>query len=199
LIRVGILADTAIRARSLADLLSDDDRIQVVSVSVFPHLGQENHFAYLDVLVVASPALVRSLPTDGPPAVVLGDEGEPGWTFREPIRGWLPGNPTSPELSAAISAVVQNLLVLTDTQAKRRFGTPRQHEIEESIGEALTPRELEVLRMLADGLGNKQIGERLGISDHTAKFHVAQILGKLGAGSRAEAVAIGMRRGLVPL
>jgi DNA-binding CsgD family transcriptional regulator len=58
---------------------------------------------------------------------------------------------------------------------------------------------LEVLRMLADGLGNKEIADRLGISDHTAKFHVAQILAKFGAGSRAEAVAIGMRRGLVPV
>jgi DNA-binding NarL/FixJ family response regulator len=53
--------------------------------------------------------------------------------------------------------------------------------------------------MLAAGLGNKEIGSRLHISDHTAKFHVSQILGKLGAGSRAEAVSIGMRRGIVPL
>jgi DNA-binding CsgD family transcriptional regulator len=53
--------------------------------------------------------------------------------------------------------------------------------------------------MLAAGLGNKAIGARLGISEHTAKFHVAQILGKLDAGSRAEAVSIAMRRGLVPL
>jgi DNA-binding CsgD family transcriptional regulator len=63
----------------------------------------------------------------------------------------------------------------------------------------LTPREREVLHMLAAGLGNKEIGARLGISDHTAKFHVSQILAKLNAGSRAEAVSIAMRRGLVPL
>ncbi len=65
--------------------------------------------------------------------------------------------------------------------------------------EALTARELQVLRMLADGLANKEIAAQLGISDHTAKFHVAQILAKLGAGSRAEAVAAGIRSGLVPI
>lgn len=63
----------------------------------------------------------------------------------------------------------------------------------------LTPREREVLHMLAAGLGNKEIAARLGISDHTAKFHVSQILSKLDAVSRAEAVSIAMRRGLVPL
>lgn len=78
-------------------------------------------------------------------------------------------------------------------------GQSGQKQMDDSIGEALTPREFEVLRMLADGLGNKEIANRLGISDHTAKFHVAQILAKLGAGSRTEAVAIGMRRGLVPV
>ena len=61
----------------------------------------------------------------------------------------------------------------------------------------LTAREIEVLGMLAEGLGNKTIASRLGISTHTAKFHVASILAKLGAGSRTEAVTIGMRRGLV--
>lgn len=61
----------------------------------------------------------------------------------------------------------------------------------------LTPREIEVLRMLAEGLANKQIAARLGISDHTVKFHVAAIFAKLRASSRTEAVMLGARRGLV--
>jgi len=65
--------------------------------------------------------------------------------------------------------------------------------------EALTKREIEVLRMVADGLSNKEIAAELGISTHTAKFHVAQIIAKLGAMSRTEAALIGVRRGLVPL
>ena len=65
--------------------------------------------------------------------------------------------------------------------------------------ESLTARERQVLQMLAAGLGNKEIAARLKISEHTAKFHVASILGKLSASSRTEAVAIGLRRGLILL
>ena len=63
--------------------------------------------------------------------------------------------------------------------------------------EHLTPREQEVLQLLAQGLPNKLIATRLGISDHTAKFHVNGILGKLGAQSRTEALAQAARLGLV--
>jgi DNA-binding NarL/FixJ family response regulator len=63
----------------------------------------------------------------------------------------------------------------------------------------LTGRETEVLRMIADGLANKEIAWRLGISEHTVKFHVSALLGKLGAGSRAEAVGAGIRQGAIML
>ncbi len=64
---------------------------------------------------------------------------------------------------------------------------------------ALTPREVEVLRLLADGASNKVIAYKLGISDHTVKFHVTSILSKLNAGTRTEAVTLGVRMGLVYL
>jgi DNA-binding NarL/FixJ family response regulator len=63
----------------------------------------------------------------------------------------------------------------------------------------LTARETEVLRMIAEGLANKEIAWRLGISDHTVKFHVSALLGKLGAGSRAEAIGAGIRQGVIML
>ena len=63
----------------------------------------------------------------------------------------------------------------------------------------LTPREKEVLQFIALGLANKTIAGRLGISEHTVKFHVASLLSKLGAASRTEAVLLGARRGLVVL
>jgi DNA-binding NarL/FixJ family response regulator len=63
----------------------------------------------------------------------------------------------------------------------------------------LTSREREVLRMLADGAANKTIAWKLGISEHTVKFHVAQILAKLNAGTRTEAVTLGIRQGLILL
>jgi NarL family two-component system response regulator YdfI len=64
---------------------------------------------------------------------------------------------------------------------------------------ALTPREIEVLRLLADGASNKIIAHRLGISDHTVKFHVTSILSKMNASTRTEAVTLGVRMGLVYL
>jgi DNA-binding NarL/FixJ family response regulator len=64
---------------------------------------------------------------------------------------------------------------------------------------ALTAREMDVLRLMAQGLGNKSIGRELAISSHTAKYHVAAVLTKLGVHTRAEAVSRGIRRGLVPL
>ena len=64
-------------------------------------------------------------------------------------------------------------------------------------GPGLTPREMEVLGLLADGLANKEIGVRLGISAHTAKFHVESLLRKLDAANRAEAVREGIGRGLI--
>jgi NarL family two-component system response regulator YdfI len=65
--------------------------------------------------------------------------------------------------------------------------------------EALTPREIDVLELLAEGLSNKGIARRLGISDQTVKFHVASISGKLGAHSRTGAVRLAVRRGLITL
>jgi len=65
--------------------------------------------------------------------------------------------------------------------------------------EALTHRELEVLELLAEGLPNKGIAERLGISDQTVKFHIASIMGKLGASNRVETVRRAVRRGLLSL
>jgi DNA-binding NarL/FixJ family response regulator len=70
---------------------------------------------------------------------------------------------------------------------------------ESELVEALTARELDVLELLAEGLPNKVIGERLGISDQTVKFHVASITGKLGAANRTDAVRLGVRRGLIAL
>ena len=65
--------------------------------------------------------------------------------------------------------------------------------------EALTARELQVLELLAEGLANKAIAERLGISDQTVKFHVSSISGKLGAANRTDAVRRAVRRGLLTL
>lgn len=115
---------------------------------------------------------------------------------RGPVRAVLPSDATAGELLAAVAAVAAGLVVFHPDALRR---APRPVRAEPDRAQPLTGREIEVLGMLAEGLGNKAIGSRLGISTHTAKFHVASILSKLGAGSRAEAVSIGMRRGLVAI
>jgi two-component system, NarL family, nitrate/nitrite response regulator NarL len=111
-------------------------------------------------------------------------------------RGLLARDLASGRLSAALQAVAQGLVVLDDrlpegAMVRRPAGPP--------LVEPLTPRETEVLHLLGQGLSNRGIAERLAISEHTAKFHVNAILGKLGAQSRAEAVAQGVRLGLLLL
>ena len=118
------------------------------------------------------------------------------------VRAVLPRDATSGEILAAIDAVVAGLVVLHPDALDVARGPRARREAQPARGAAdpaqpLTAREIEVLGMLAEGLGNKAIASRLGISTHTAKFHVASILAKLGAGGRTEAVTIGMRRGLV--
>jgi DNA-binding NarL/FixJ family response regulator len=96
------------------------------------------------------------------------------------------------QIIQAIKAVAAGLTVLDSA-------LNLQPSEQENLAEPLTPRETEVLRLLADGLGNKDIADRLSISEHTIKFHIRSILGKLGAASRTEAVARGLRSGLIEL
>lgn len=96
-------------------------------------------------------------------------------------------------LTAAVLGVAAGLVVVDpDLEARgpESAGAP---------GDDLTPREMEVLRLLAEGKPNKGIAFDLGVSEHTAKFHVGSILSKLDAGSRTEAVTLAIRRGLLPL
>jgi DNA-binding NarL/FixJ family response regulator len=75
----------------------------------------------------------------------------------------------------------------------------RVEDGEAVFAEPLTPREIDVLELVAQGLPNKRIAERLGISDQTVKFHVASIAGKLGAANRTDAVRRAVRRGMITL
>jgi DNA-binding CsgD family transcriptional regulator len=86
-----------------------------------------------------------------------------------------------------------------DTTYVGRAFTARQTLRDAGFDEPLTPREIQVLELLAEGLPNKAIAARLGISDQTAKFHVASISSKLGAANRTDAVRRAVRRGLITL
>lgn len=100
-------------------------------------------------------------------------------------------------LAAAVQAVSAGLTVLEGTLGGELLR--RQPPLSPQLAEPLTPREVEVLQLLAEGLSNRMVGERLGISEHTAKFHVNAILGKLGAQGRTDAVMRAARLGLILL
>jgi DNA-binding NarL/FixJ family response regulator len=109
----------------------------------------------------------------------------------------LPHDADAGALSAALAAAAEGLIVLAPVFA------PVHHpalgrDVSASI-EELTPRELDVLQLLAEGLPNKAIARRLGISEHTVKFHLDAVLGKLDAHSRTEAVTRAARLGLIIL
>jgi DNA-binding NarL/FixJ family response regulator len=196
LIRVVILADTVARALSLAELVAEDERFEVLEASSAIDHRSLGTSMPVDVVVAACLAPERLAQVDVP--VVLLDDQPPGASLRSPVRAHFPLRTSPAEIAAAIEAAAHQLTTLTEEQAALWLHG-RDSDADADFHEELTPRELEILRMLADGSTNKEIGNRLGISDHTAKFHVAQILAKLRAAGRAEAVAIGIRRGLVPL
>jgi len=116
------------------------------------------------------------------------------------IHAIITRDPDGEELRLALEAADAGLVLLHPSSAERlsslAFSSPESAAAE---AEPLTPREKQVLRLIGEGLGNKQIATRLEISEHTAKFHISSILGKLHVGSRAEAVSQGIRRGLIPI
>lgn len=197
MIRVTIVADLLSHAHALADLLVPDERIEILAAGDRFSAALEGIEDITDVLIVAGLAL-NKLPFTGPPLVMVNDGPVEEKLFAKDVRAWLPSNVSQAELSAAVTAAAANLHVLTTNQMERRRRNS-SFPVTEEIPDALTRRELEVLRTLANGSGNKEIADQLGISDNTVKFHIAQIMAKLGAHSRTEAVAIGMKRGLVPV
>jgi len=150
----------------------------------------------------AAEALARhaALPP-GAPAVLLGEQ------LREVARraaaepralALLAPSASPARLRAALAAVLQGLCVREPGEDGEPFDRPRTPS-PALDHEALTPRELEVFELIGKGLSNRDIAGVLGISAHTAKFHVGQILAKVGAATRAEAVGTGLRLGLIGL
>jgi two-component system, NarL family, nitrate/nitrite response regulator NarL len=111
-------------------------------------------------------------------------------------RGVLLRDAAPERLWAALAAVAGGLVVIDPELADL---LPRARRAAAELVEPLTPRETEALQLLAEGRSNKAIARALGISEHTAKFHVNAILGKLGAETRTEALAHAARLGLVLL
>lgn len=137
--------------------------------------------------------------------VILADAPPGDWTtevLRLGVRAVLPRRATAEEILHTVVAAAAGLVVLHPEVLDALL--PILPSATQPVGDAdpvqaLTPREIEVLGMLAQGLGNKAIARRLTISEHTVKFHVSSIFTKLNASSRTEAVTLGARQGLIML
>ena len=193
MIRVLIEASSAIVRAGLEALLGTSGDIEIVPAGEDP-----------DVILMDWERAAEEAPHDfselapGATTVLLVDDPRLAWSaeaLRSGVRAVLPREATAAQILAAIEAAAAGLAVVPASDLDGLFGGPRPAK----TAEALTPREVEVLGMLAEGHSNKQIAYRLGISEHTVKFHVTSIMAKLNAGSRTEAVTLGIRQGLIML
>jgi DNA-binding NarL/FixJ family response regulator len=127
------------------------------------------------------------------PVVLLSREPITTLALESGVRAALPHHAPAAQIIAALFAAAAGLLAVPAKSSSLVIQRPER----EGETEPLTPRELEVFEMLAEGFSNKKIAAKLHISEHTAKFHVNSILGKLHAGTRTEAVMRGLRRGIL--
>ena len=148
-------------------------------------------------------ALTAQRYSDSPRAAVIlsDDAGMPNQLARAGLRGWacLARDVDGDQLDLAVRSAEAGLVLLDLPIAATSLAIPASLAAPTTLTEPLTARELQVLQLVAQGLPNKGIARRLGISENTAKFHVASLCGKLGASSRTEAVTIAARRGLILL
>lgn len=205
-LRVLIVGGDPLARAGLAALLADQPGCTVVGQVA----GDSDLLAMLDVYgpnvlmwdLGWDPTLaletLAELRDAGPPIVaLLPDESDAAEAWAAGARGLLPRDADAKSLLAALTAVAHGLVALDPTMTGALL--PAADREPASLVEELTPRELEVLQLLAEGLPNKTIARQLSISEHTVKFHVNAILGKLGAQSRTEAVVRATRLGLIIL
>lgn len=141
--------------------------------------------------------LLRDLVSRGILVMALaGDDDSAHDAFDAGVMGLLRRQSPPAEIAGALEAMTRGLVAL---DARIAAGLRSRAQPTVPLVEGLTPRELEVLQLLAQGLANRAIADRLTISEHTAKFHVNAILGKLGARTRTEGVVRAARLGLVAL
>lgn len=209
MIRVLVFSPVLALRAGLGALLSGDEEIDVLGeASSMEELSDLDGF---DVIVLANSGEVleqlqaQVADAEPPPALLLISDEVEGteWLTELPLRAWgiLPSDCSEEELLAAVHALHEGLIAGTAPLMQPVLGaTPRLNVSQsDELLEELSPRESEVLQLLAYGLANKQIALQLGISEHTVKFHSSAIYSKLNVTNRTEAVGRGARLGLIVL
>jgi two-component system nitrate/nitrite response regulator NarL len=193
-IKVALLTDDPLLRAGLSSLLAQSGSVNVVERDVAEvalwDAGVDGErtlarLAELRELAMPAVAIVRDA-SQVQPALAAGAHGV---VLRDRV---------GPEVSAALAAARSGLTVIDHALIDTLVPHSPARPVTKGRGE-LTERERQVVQLLSEGLSNKLIADRLGISDHTAKFHVNGVMVKLGASTRTEAVVEAMRRGLIHL
>ena len=212
-LRILVIADDALARAGLAALLAEQPGCSVVGrasglddlpalVEVYrPHVLLWDMSWQPDSAIERLSVLIENTP---PVAVLLRDEGRVAEVWATGARAILRRDADPGQVAAALCALMHGLGVVDSAFAAalaRPVGLPTRKSWDDRhtdpLIDELTPRELAVLRLVAEGLPNKTIAVKLGISEHTVKFHINAIFGKLGVASRTEAVVRATRLGLI--
>ncbi|HEY3497292.1 MAG TPA: response regulator transcription factor [Polyangiaceae bacterium] len=195
-----IVADSALARTGLSAILGASPELRVTA-TLSPAELQSLDPVGLDVIVrdvaegSSADAALGQTPPDVPVLALVGAPEQARDLVRAGAHGVVSRDASPERLSAASVAVAAGLYAF-DEESYERGGSPVATPLDSGL---VTPREREVLDLVADGLTNKLIAEHLGISEHTAKFHVRSLMDKLGADTRADLVARAARRGLLVL
>jgi two-component system, NarL family, response regulator YdfI len=206
-IRIAVVATSAVRRAGLESVIRSQTEFHLAgSFDAVAALVSFARRAELDVIVIDSDSIRDLLlePIADAAIVLLTDISDArsiSRLLRSGVRAMLSRESDTDDVLSAIYAAYDGLVLLGAPTAESLAAVygDQPLEVEDELSEEITSRETDVLRMLAEGLVNKVIAARLGISEHTVKFHISSILDKLGASTRTEAVTLGIRRGLIPI
>ncbi len=197
-----VIAARSASTRSALRARIQSEGIHILEEEVRPSIDRSSGRLRPDVLVIGEPDEVPARVEPGVAVVVVADDPDlPQRLRRTGAEGWavVPSDAPADLLRVAITAVSHGMIMLPARLGPARARVDDDDEDDASDDEALTSRERQVLDGIASGLTNREIAARLGISDHTVKFHISTIYGKLGASTRTEAVRLAVHRGLVTL
>ena len=190
--KVAVLSDDALLRTALSSMLDQGGEVEIAEL-VNADVALWDPGADQSRLEGKLGELTR---LETPTLALLSDASQAQLVLGAGARGVMLRDRVGPHLVSALRAVQGGLTVLDGTLADNLVG--REHDGPQLL-EDLTAREKEVVQLMVEGLSNKQIARRLTISEHTAKFHIGRILGKLDADTRTEAVVRALRFGLVTL
>ncbi len=204
-LRVLIISDDPLARAGLATLLANQSALIIAAqIASDAEISQAVDVYAPDAILwdcgwdaASAREKISALDVRAPILALVQDDESAREVWGENVRGVLRRDAGAEQIEAGLQAIANGLTVL-DPSFNSLLSSARAADSSELI-EPLTPRELQVLQLLARGLANKAIAQELQISEHTVKFHVNSILAKLGAASRTDAVVRATRLGLIVL